>query len=142
MDVNETTMFKMLKPLLNEGEKSLCPVFAMVNKEVKRMTHKTSEYAFITITSKARLVLYRFDNSVSRSESYMLSTIIFGEAHELKATGIYAYELSFLDDNGKQQDLNISVDPQPKGRAEELPNQNKYSKKMFDILRKILPEEV
>ena len=140
MEVNEATMFKMLKPLLNEDEKSLCPVFAMVNKEVKRMTHKTSEYAFITITTKARVVLYRFDSSISHSESFMLSSVIFGEAHELKATGIYALELSYLDDNGKQQDINISIEPQPKGRASDLPNQSKYSKKMFDIIRKIFPE--
>ena len=128
MEVNESSMLNALKPLLEKDEKSLCPVYAMVNKQVKRMTHATSEYAYITITNKARLVLYRFDTSTSYSESYLLSTIIFGELHTGKNTGIYTAELSFLDE-----------DPQPKGRAEDLPNQNKYCKKLYDILAKLIP---
>ena len=138
MDVNETTMFGSLKPLMGEGEKILCPVFAMVNKQVKRMTHSTSEYAYITVTSKARLVLYRFDTATSYSESFLLSTIIFGELHKLQSTGVYAAELSFLDDSGQQKDINISVDPNPKSRANDLPNQAKYTEKLFGILGKIV----
>ena len=139
MDVNEKSMHTALKPLLEAGEKSICPVYAMVNREVKRMTHKTSEYAYITITSKARLVLYRFDSSTSYTESYLLSSLIFGELHEGKNTGIYTAELSFLDVNGKQKDISVSFDPQPKGRAEDLPNQNKNSRKLYEILSKLVP---
>ena len=41
MDVNETTMKNALRPLLREDEKSLCPVFAMVDKKASKMTlHK------------------------------------------------------------------------------------------------------
>ena len=138
MEVNETSMFSALKPLLEKDEKMLCPVYAMVNKQVKRMTHATSEYAYITITNKGRIILYRFDNHTSTTESYMLTTIIFGELHKTQATGIYAAELSFLDDNGQQKDVTISIDPQPKGRALDLPNQSKYADKMFNILGKLV----
>ncbi|MBR5087954.1 MAG: hypothetical protein IK093_00855 [Ruminiclostridium sp.] len=139
MDVNKDTMMKCLRPLVEDEEKIICPVFGMVKKNVKRMTHSTSEYAFITITSKGRLLLYRFDQSTSYTETYNLSTIIFGELHKLQNSGVYAAELSFIDDNGMQKDVNFSVDPTPKGRAFELPNQMKYADKMFAILGKIVP---
>lgn len=139
MEVNETVMFNMLKPLLNTDEKSLCPVFAMIKKEVKRMTHATSEFAYITITNKARLVIYRFDTSSSYAESYNLSSIMFGELHKLSNTNVYAAELSFLNDDGQQKDINISIEPKPKGREANFPKQEKYAEKMFGILEKIVP---
>ncbi len=139
MDVNKDTMMKCLKPLVEDEEKIICPVFGMVRKNVKRMTNATSEYAFITITSKGRLLLYRFDQSTSYTETYNLSTIIFGELHKLQSSGVYAAELSFIDDKGMQKNVYFSVDPTPKGRAFELPNQKKYADKMFAILGKIVP---
>lgn len=138
MEVNETAMFNSLRPLIQEGEKILCPVFGMVNKQVKRMTNASSEFAYITVTSKGRLVLYRFDNYTSYTESYLLSTVIFGELHKTQTTGVYAAELSFLDEKGQQKDLNLSVEPQPKGRAHELPDQSKYAEKLFNILGKLV----
>ena len=131
-------MMNALRPLIKEDEKSFCPVFAMVNKQVKRMTHATSEFAYITITNKGRMILYRFDTNTSTIETYMLTTLIYGELHKMQSTGIYAAELSFLDDNGQQKDINISVEPQPKGRANELPNQSRYTEKLFNILGKLV----
>jgi hypothetical protein len=138
MDINETTMLNALRPLIKEDEKSLCPVFGMVSKQVKRMTHAASEYAYITITSKGRMIFYRFDGNTSTTESYPLTAIIFGELHKTASTGVYAAELSFIDDNGQQKDVNISIEPQPKGRAFELPNQSKYADKFFNILGKLV----
>lgn len=138
MDVNETAMMNSLRPLLREDEKNLCPVFAMVSKQVKRMTHATSEYAYITITSKGRMILYRFDANTSTTEIYMLTSLIYGELHKTQSTGIYAAELSFIDDMGQQRELNISVEPQPKGRANDLPNQSRYADKLFKFLGKLV----
>ncbi len=138
MDINETSMFNSLKPLLQNEEKILCPVFAIIQKDVKRMTHATSEFAYITVTSKGRLVLYRFDSATSHPEIYMLSNIMFGETQKMKNTGIYSAEISFLSDTGVQQDINFAVEPKPKGRAEAFPNQQKYADKMFAIFDKII----
>lgn len=138
MDVNETAMKNALRPLMKEDEKSLCPVFAKVSKQVKRMTHSTSENAYITITNKGRIILYRFDTNSSTVETYMLTTLIYGELQKMQSTGIYAAELSFIDDNGMQKEITISVEPQPKGRAFELPNQEKYAEKLFNILGKLV----
>lgn len=139
MEVNETTMFNSLRPLLGEGEKLLCPVYAKISKQTKRMTVATSDYAYISVTNKGRLLMYRFDTSVSYSEIYNLTALIFGELNKLQSTGIYSAELSFLDDNGQQKDINISIDPQPKGMALQLPNQNKYADKIYNILNKLIP---
>jgi len=138
MDVNETAMMNSLRPLLRKDEKNLCPVFAMVGRQVKRMTYAASEYAYITITSKGRMILYRFDTNTSTVDIYMLTSLIYGELNKMQATGIYAAELSFLDDNGQQKDLNISIEPQPKGRANALPHQAKYAEKLFNILGKLV----
>ena len=68
----------------------------------------------------------------------MLTTLIYGELQKMQSTGIYAAELSFIDDNGMQKEITISVEPQPKGRAFELPNQEKYAEKLFNILGKLV----
>lgn len=139
MEINESSMFNSLKPLMQPEEKILCPVFANIQKDVKRMTHSTSEFAYITVTSKGRLVLYRFDSSVSHSEAYLLSNVMFGETQKMKNTGVYSAEISFLSDAGIQEDINFAVEPKPKGRAEHFPNQAKYADKMFAIFDKLLP---
>ena len=139
MEVNETEMKNALRPLLNEEEKSLCPVFGMVRKNVKRMSHAASEFAYMTITSKGRFIMYRFDTNTSYTEIYLLSTLIFGELHKTSNTGIYAAELSFLNEKGQQRDVNISIEPLPNGRAYALPNQSRNADKLFSILQKLIP---
>ena len=134
MEISNTAMKNAFRPLLLEDEKSMCPVFAMVKRQSQKITHNASEYAYITITSKGRLILYRFDDHSSYNEIYLLSTLMYGEVSQMQS-GNYIAELSFLTDNG-QKDINISFMPTVKDK--DLPNQEKNSAKLYTLLQKFV----
>lgn len=137
MVINDRTMNDSLKTLLKLEEKSLCPVFGMIKKKVQRMTHTTSEYAYITLTNKGRLVIYRFDEHSSRAETYEFITLTFGET-SITQQGQYIVSLEFLTDTGTA-DVNFSFAPVVKDK--ELPHQTKNAEKMFRLLQKMTGED-
>ena len=137
MEVNDKEMKTALKALMQIDEKILCPVYGMIKKKVQRMTHTTSEYAYITITNKGRLVIYRFDDHSSRAEAYDFVTLTFGET-SVTQQGQYIASLEFLTDSGSA-DVNISYAPKIKDK--DFPNQEKNSAKMYKLLKKLTGED-
>ncbi len=134
MEINNTAMKTAFKPLLLDDEKSMCGVFAMVQKQAQKITHKSSEYAYVTVTNKGRFILYRFDDFSSYTEVYLLSTLMYGEVSQMQS-GNYIAELIFLTDEG-QKDINISFLPTVKDK--DLPNQEKNAAKLYTLLQKFI----
>ncbi|MBQ9383793.1 MAG: hypothetical protein IJT87_06115 [Ruminiclostridium sp.] len=138
MEVNEKSMKEALATLLTNDEKSLCPVYGMIKKKVSKMTHTTSEYCYITITNKGRLVMYRFDDHTSRPEIHEFITLTFGEA-DVTQQGLYIANLEFLTDSGAAE---VNFTFQPVVKDKDFPKQEKNSEKLYKLLKKLTGDEI
>lgn len=99
MEITAAEMNEKLNNYLLEGEKSICPVFGSVKRKSKKLYGPVSDYAYMTVTTADRLLLYRFDMYSSYVEYYTFDTLMMGDVSST-GSGQYIAELSFLTEKG------------------------------------------
>ena len=114
MEVSEKEMMQRLSNCLIGDEKLVYPVFGAVKRQSNKITGKVSDFAYISLTTLDRLLLYRFDEFSSYVEYYTFDTLIMGDVSQPGA-GQFLVELSFLTEKGTK-DLTIVFAAKVKGR--------------------------
>ena len=132
MEVTATEMNDTLNAYLITNEKSICPVLTMIRKNTKYINKASSEFAYVTVTTLDRIIIYHFDEFASYCEYFTFDTLIMGDVSKT-AAGQYIIELSFLTEKGTRT-VNMSVPPKVQGR--DFPDQGRNAEFLYMFLDK------